>query len=92
MKKTIIVLCLVGSALIILDTINAAESLLLFLFAGIVPGTDIRISPIAMMVAFLVAIAIVILRLTVWSSLRPSLINTPAKHTIHTKRTGQNVA
>jgi hypothetical protein len=91
MKKTITVLCLVGSVLIILDTMNAAESLLLFLFTGIISGTTIRIPPIAMMAASAVAITIIILRLTVWSSLRSSLIIPRVKHVIRTKRTGQNV-
>jgi hypothetical protein len=91
MKKTITVLCLVGSVLIILDTMNAAESLLLFLFTGIISGTTIRIPRIAMMAASAVAITIIILRLTVWSSLRSSLIIPRVKHVIRTKRTGQNV-
>jgi hypothetical protein len=92
MKKTVVVLCLIGSALIIFDTMNAAESLTLFLFAGIVPGTNVRISPIDMMAASATAITIVMLRLTLWPLFRPSLVIAGAARPVHTKRTGQNVA
>lgn len=43
MRKTIFIFCLTTSALLILDRFNAFEALLLFLVAGIIPGTNISI-------------------------------------------------
>ncbi len=70
MKKTIIAICLIGSLLILLDTIDFEHSLVLLLFAGVVPGTNIVISPINMMAATATAMTVVILRLTAWPHIK----------------------
>jgi len=73
MKKAIIFVCLIGPILLLLDTVNAVDALMLFLFAGLVPGTDIRITPISMMSATATAITTIVLRLTVWPRLSSAL-------------------
>ncbi len=86
MKKAIIIMCLVGSVLLILDSLNAADSLLFFLFAGIIPGTDVRVSPIDMMAATATAITIVILRLALWPRIRSSFFLEPVVPAKRTRR------
>ncbi len=75
MKKIIIYLSLAGSALLMLDTVNAAYSLLLFVFAGVVPGTNISIAPVDMMTAIATAFTVIIMRLTLWPRIRPVLFS-----------------
>ncbi|TAL14574.1 hypothetical protein EPN95_02510 [Patescibacteria group bacterium] len=87
MKKAITIICVIGSLLLILDSMDAANSLLLFLFAGVIPGTNILISPIEMMAATATAITVVILRLTVWPIIRTSLFTEPVKTSVRAKRT-----
>ena len=70
MKKAIITVSLISSLLLLLDSANAAHWLVLFFLAGIVPGTDILISPVDMLAANATAITIVILRITVWPTIR----------------------
>ena len=42
--------CLVGSLLIIADSINFAEMIMMFLLNGYIPGTNLAINPTIMMV------------------------------------------
>jgi len=44
-KNIIIALCLTGSLLIILSTIQFGEAITMFLLAGVIPGTTIEFSP-----------------------------------------------
>lgn len=44
MKKSITIVCIIFSALLILDSMNAGHALTMFLLAGIVPGTDVIVS------------------------------------------------
>lgn len=90
MKKAVIIISLVGAALLILDSINATNSLLLFLFAGIVPGTNLLVSPVDMMAATATAVTIVILRVALWPFIRASLFAAPVKPT--RKRTNRRIA
>lgn len=76
MKKAITIICTIGAMLLILDSVNAAHSLILFLFAGVIPGTNLLVSPTAMMIATSAAIVIIILRLTVWQIIRTNLART----------------
>lgn len=85
MRKSIIIVSLAGALLIILDSLDATNSLMLFLLAGVVPGTNLLISPVDMMAATATAITIVILRITVWSRFKTFLF-APAP-TVRTKRT-----
>lgn len=80
MKKLITIICLIGALLIILDSLNAANSLVLFLLVGDIPGTSLRVSAIDMMAATATAITIILLRVTVWSKIKTSLF-APMPHT-----------
>lgn len=64
MKKAIIVTCIVLSGLIILDSMNAGHAVMMFLLAGIVPGTAIVLSPNDMMSLFALLIGFVLARVT----------------------------
>jgi len=85
MKKSIIIVSLVGALLIILDSLDATNSLMLFLLAGVIPGTNLSISPVDMMAATATAMTIVILRITMWSKVKTFLF-APAP-TVRAKRT-----
>ena len=81
MRKLIITLSMIGSAVIFLDTINFGQQMILFVFAGIVPGTNIVISPIDVMAASATAITVIILRITIWPLARSILVaDTQVKH------------
>jgi hypothetical protein len=73
-RKAVIVTSIIGSALIMLDTFNAAESLTLLLLVGVVPGTDHRIPAIDVMSATATAITVIVLRITVWPALKTEFI------------------
>ncbi len=45
MKKAITIVALGGSLLIILGSFHVGEALTLFMLAGVIPGTNILISP-----------------------------------------------
>lgn len=64
MKKTIVIICTVLSALMILDSMYAGEALMMFLLAGVIPGTNITISAQHMMEAFALLMGFVIARLS----------------------------
>jgi len=64
MKKAIIITCIVLSGLIILDSMNAGHALMMFLLAGMVPGTTIILSPNDMMSLFALLIGFVLARVT----------------------------
>lgn len=61
MRKVIIITCLTLSGLIILDSLNAGHALMMFLLAGVIPGTNIALSAtitlefFALMTGFVVA-------------------------------------
>jgi len=83
MKKFIVFICLAGSLLILLDTINFGHSLILLLFAGVIPGTNKVISPIDMMAATATAITVIVLRITAWPSIKPIILpQTPHKKSL----------
>lgn len=70
MRKTIITLCLIGSAFIILNAFEAGHALMMFLMAGIVPGTNIVLSASAMIFIFAGAFGFVCARLAVYTVLK----------------------
>lgn len=49
MKKAIATTCLLGSLIIILMSVKAGDALFMFLMIGLIPGTDIVLSPVAML-------------------------------------------
>ena len=87
MKKTIITICIVGSLMIFLDSVNFGQGILLFLFAGVIPGTNMIISPEDMMAATATAITIIVLRLTIWQS-----IKSLAFHQLEVKKSTRRIA
>lgn len=70
MRKVIITISIVGALLIIADSVDVGHWLLLFILAGILPGTDISIAPIDVLAAIATALTIVIMRVTLWSRIR----------------------
>lgn len=74
MKKFAVFICLIGSLLMFLDAVNFGHVLLLLLFAGVIPGTNTVISPIDTMAATATAITVIVLRITVWPSLKPMIL------------------
>jgi hypothetical protein len=61
MRKIIIIACLIGSFILFLQSTGIEESILLFLMAGIIPGTNIRISSTDMLVATTLFSALIII-------------------------------
>ena len=50
MKKNVTIICLVASLVLILDTIGAWHMFMMFLFVGVIPGTNIALSPTQMII------------------------------------------
>jgi hypothetical protein len=92
MKKIISTLCLIGALLIILDTLNAGNALVLFVFAGVIPGTNLLVSPVDMMAATATSITIIVLRITVWSRIRSLLFEIPTDTQPRSKRATRHTA
>jgi predicted membrane metal-binding protein len=63
MKKAITIICLVLSAVIILDSFNAWQALAMFYLAGEIPGTHASISAGTMMSVFALLIGFVLARI-----------------------------
>lgn len=70
MKKTAIISLNIASLLVIVSIFDPAHSLTLFLLVGLVPGTDIIIPPIDMLAAVCTALTVLVMRITVWQSIR----------------------
>lgn len=60
MKRFIIIVCNVVSLLIILDVIGAGHMMMMFLFVGIIPGTDSALTP-AQMLALMTSLATLVI-------------------------------
>lgn len=63
MKKAITIICLVLSAVIILDTFNVWHSVAMFYIAGEIPGTRTSINAGTMMSIFALLIGFVLARI-----------------------------
>lgn len=87
MKKTITILSTIGSLLIILDTMNIGHSIVLFLFVGMVPGTNLYVSPIDMMSATATAFTVIVLRLAFWNNVKARLFTPPTPIKTHKRST-----
>jgi hypothetical protein len=77
MRKAVITFCLIGSGLIILSSFDVTRTLVLLLLAGVIPGTDIALSPIDMMAATATAFTIIVLRITVWPRIAKAFFLAP---------------
>lgn len=64
MKKAVITLSIVLSGLMILDSMNAPHAVMMFLLAGVIPGTTIVLSPGDMLSVFALLIGFVLARIT----------------------------
>ncbi len=64
MRKSIIITCLILSGLIILDSLNVGHLLVMFLLAGVIPGTNIALSASTTLELFTLLIGLVIGRLS----------------------------
>lgn len=64
MRKAIIIACLILSGLIILDSFNIGHVLMMFLLAGVIPGTNIALSATTMMEIFALLIGLIIGRIS----------------------------
>ena len=85
MKKKIIIFCNIASLILILASIHAGDMILMFLFAGIIPGTNIRLAPIQMLGLMSVLASLVIFYIIVLPLARKlSAINT--KQNLTTRR------
>jgi hypothetical protein len=63
MRKTIIFTCLALSGLMILDSFNVGHALMMFLLAGIIPGTNLAISAQNMIEFFALLTGFVVARI-----------------------------
>jgi len=64
MKKLIITTCLILSALLILDSMNAGQAIAMFYLAGQIPGTKNSVSASTMMEFFALLIGFVLARIS----------------------------
>lgn len=60
MRKLIITCCIIGSAIIILSQFGFFEALLLFLLAGVIPGTTYSVSSGVMSLLIMSIISLII--------------------------------
>lgn len=63
-QKAIVTTCLILSAIMILDSMNAGYAIVMFLLAGVIPGTNVAISGAHMLELFVLLIGIVLSRIT----------------------------
>lgn len=70
MKKNITIACTIASFILILDSIGIGYMIMAFLFAGIIPGTNIALTPTQMLVLMIVLASMVITRTGVLPLLR----------------------
>ena len=67
MKKTIIILCLILSGLLILDSFHVGQAIVMFLLAGEIPGTSSSISAAVLLEVYLIAAGFICARLVVFA-------------------------
>lgn len=60
MKKKITIFCLVASLLIVLDSMNFADALIMFIFAGVIPGTNFQLTPEQSLGLFTISISLIV--------------------------------
>jgi len=64
MRKTILIFCLVASTILILEGFDTFNALLLFVLAGIVPGTTVSIPYYGMLALMSLGILLVVWRIS----------------------------
>ena len=78
MKKALTILFLSLSALLILDSLNVGQALVMLLFAGVIPGTNIAISGATMFEIYLLIAGFLLARVSLsilkrYNTFRPQL-------------------
>lgn len=63
MKRVIVVICLIGSGILIVDSLQIPQAFFMFLLAGVVPGTQIILSGQQMLELFVLLTGFVLSRL-----------------------------
>jgi hypothetical protein len=64
MRKAIIITSTIVSIMLILDSLNAGHAFVMFLLAGVIPGTNIAISASRMLEVFTLLIGFTLSRIT----------------------------
>lgn len=67
MKKTITIVCITLSLLLILDSFNFSQMLVMFLLAGVIPGTNIAVSGDQMLEFFALALGFTVARIMMYA-------------------------
>ena len=70
MKKIIIISCTIASLLLILDSIGAGHMIMMFLFVGIIPGTDSALTPTQMLALMSILTSLAIVRIAIMPIIR----------------------
>ena len=80
MKKNVTIICILASLILILDSFNAGYALMLFFCIGVIPGTDIILTPTQMLTLITMLTIVVITRVGILPILRKmSLSNIKTK-------------
>lgn len=66
MKKTLTIIFIVFSGLLILDSMNAGHALAMFLLAGIVPGTNIIVNAHTMLTSIAGVLGFIVARTSIF--------------------------
>jgi hypothetical protein len=66
MKKTITIIAIILSLLLILDSLNFAQAIMMFLLAGVIPGTNIAIDGARTLELFAVIAGFTVGRITMY--------------------------
>jgi len=82
-KKTVTIIFIILSAVLILDSMDFAHALAMFLLAGIIPGTNIVISATVMLEFFALVIGFVIARVCMY--VVRTVVELQADHTLKTR-------
>jgi len=64
MKKAIIITCIIFSALLILDSMNAGQAFVMLYLAGQIPGTHVYLSAGTMLEGFALLIGFILSRIS----------------------------
>jgi len=86
MKKTITLTAIIISLLIIFEVTNFGQSLLLFLLAGVIPGTNIALPATTVLIGIIVTLCLVIISIALFNATRIISSNRLTRHHIATKK------
>ncbi len=63
MKKIVVITCIVASLILIFDSIGIWHMMMMFLFAGIIPGTNFALTSAQMIVLIAVLFGLIIVQI-----------------------------